>query len=140
MIPGVDCDFALSHPLVNGGAAVGFFLAAERGRRSFSTRRGRAGKPAELATGGTAYADFGPGPREWRLRVAFEPSGVDYRQAAAAPSTLDTLRSFYMLQGVVLTLLTPSGESCQARFLSLEEHTYPPDFVASAEITLVEAL
>ncbi len=140
MTPGVDCDFALSHALVEGGVAVGFSLAAERGRRTFGCRRTRAGKPAALATGGMAYADFGPGAREWRLRLAFESSGVDYRQAAAGHGTLDTLRSYYALQGAVLTLHTPSGETCQVRFLALEEQVYPPDALGGAEIALVEAL
>ena len=140
MTPGTDCDFTLAHASVNGGAPVGFFLVVERGRKTLASRRSRAGRPTALATGGTAYADFGPGPREWRLSVRFEPHAVDYRQAAAGGGTVSQLRSFYELAGATLTLGTPGGLTYGVRFLSLEEHIHPPAPGTEAEITLVEAL
>ncbi len=140
MTPGVDCDFTLAHSSVNGGAAVGFFLALERGRKAFPTRRARAGRPMTLATGGTAYVDFGGGPREWKLVARFEPHGVSLRQAAAAGGTVAQLRSFYSLEGALITLVTPEGESYQVRFLALEEHIYPPEPTTTAGLTLIEAL
>jgi hypothetical protein len=139
LTPGIDCDFTLAHPAVNGGTAVGFFLALERGRKAFATRRARAGKPVALATGGTAYADFGGGAREWRLTARFEPDGVSARQAAASGGTFAQLRSFYALDGALLTLVTPAGESYQVRFLSLEERTSPPEPFVTAELALAEA-
>lgn len=141
MTPGIHCDFSLAHPAVNGGAPVGFFLAADaRGRKSLATHRARAGHPASLATGGTAYADFGPGAREWRLLVALRPHGVDYRQGVARGGTLAELRAFYALPGAALTLALPGGETHPAWLLALEERTHPPDPVAEAELTLMEAL
>lgn len=140
MTPGTDCDFTLAHPSVNAGAAVGFFLVTERGRKVFAARGARAGRPEALATGGTAYADFGPGPREWRLSVRFEPNGVDYRQAAAGGGTLDQLRELYSLQGAALTLQSPVGETYSVRFMSIEERVHPPDPGTTAEVILLEAL
>jgi len=138
--PGIDCDLTLTHAGVAAGAAVGFFLVREKGRGVWRTRRARAGRPLTTATGGTAYADFGQGAREWRLSVRFESNGVDYRQAAASAGTLAQLRAFYALAGAVLTLGGPAEESYPVRFLALEERTNPPEPGATAEVLLAEAL
>lgn len=140
MTPGTDCDFTLAHAGVEGGAAIGFFLQREKGRAVWRVRRARAGRPLGTATGGTVYADFGAGAREWRLSVRFEPNGVDYRQAAASAGTLAQLRTFYALAGAVLTLGTPGGESHPVRLLALDELTHPPEPGATAEVLLAEAL
>jgi hypothetical protein len=139
MTPGVDCDFMLAHPTVNGGAAVGFFLAVERGRKTFASRRSRASSPVLLATGGAAYAEFGPGPREWRLCVRFEPHGVDARQAAARGGALARLRELYAAEGAPLTLTAPDGGAYSVRFLELSERLHPPDPGVEADVTLAEA-
>ena len=140
MTPGIDCDFTLAHPSVGAGAAVGFFLARQRGRKAFATRRARAGTPAPVATGGVAYADFGPGARKWKLLVTFEPHAVDARQAAAGGGTLAQLQAFYALESAVLTLRTPAGDTHQVRFLALDELAHPPEPGTTAELTLVEAI
>lgn len=140
MTPGTDCDFTLAHTAVNAGASTGFFLAAERGRKSFSSSGARAGRPQPLPAGGVAYADFGPGPREWKLRVRFGPDTVDYRQAAASGGALADLRAYYALKGAPLTLGAPTGETHTVYFLALEEHVHPPEPGSDAEITLIEAM
>lgn len=139
MTPGVDCDFALAHPSVNGGVSVGFFLVARREGKVFVATRERGGRPEALATGGEVFADFGPGPRKWKLSVAFEPYAVDYRQAAATSSTIETLREYYEAAGDTVRLDTPLGESFNVWFLALEERASPAEERRSAEITLQEA-
>ena len=138
MTPGTDCDFTLAHASVNAGVATGFYLAADRGRKTFSSRRSRPGSPARLVTGRTALAEYGGGAREWRLLVRFEPYGVDYRQAAAGGGTLAQLRELYVVPGGVLTLAAPDRSTYSVRFLALEEKSHPPEPGTTAEIVLVE--
>lgn len=138
MTPGSDCDLTLAHPAVNAGAAVGFLLEVERGRKSLAAARHRRGGARRLVTGGTAFADFGPGPREWRLSVRIEPLAAAPSGAAAGTGTLDLLRQLYAAGGA-LTLGLPGGESYSVLFLSLEERSHPPDAGVSAVLSLTEA-
>lgn len=137
MNPGTDCDLTLAHPDVSAGTAMGFLLKAERGRKSLEAARHRRGSARRLASGGTAFADFGPGPREWKLAVRIEPLAVAPSGAAASTGTLDQLRQLYAAGGT-LTLALPGGESYSVIFLSLEERSHPPDAGTTAVLSLVE--
>ena len=140
MTPGIHCDVTLAHAAVNAGAETGFHLATERGRKEVVSTRRRRGGAEHTATGGSVFADFGGGPREWRLKVRFEPHAVDYRQAAASGGTLARLREYYALLGAELALRTSAAETYTVRFVALEEHTHPPAPGAAAVVVLVEAV
>ncbi|MEJ7654861.1 MAG: hypothetical protein WKH64_16750 [Chloroflexia bacterium] len=96
MTPGIHCDFTLAHAAVNAGAETGFHLAAERGQKEIVSTRRRRGGVEHTATGGSVFADFGVGPREWRLKVRFSPTpwtAARLRRRAARSRAARVLRA-----------------------------------------------